>query len=253
MATDAVTVQPEVPKPEEPSVHLVARSPNEMQLATTGIALFLQQKIKQCDTESGELGDAAGVAATNGWKFDTLERHSKLAKQRGDFYRKVLAAVEAGYTIVPNFPIDLFAIRVRRTSPHRETSTSYSRDHAIRSSREQEPQILEAGEGRYVSPLTSGNVSQYQEQTTQGKEITKYSYSPTDFQEIAFPIEAARPEVMSAAAEAMALKCFDAIGICPQMRNGDPLIIGQILSRTRGFSRKTVSFLIAWHLDLRTL
>lgn len=62
---------------------------------------------------------------------------------------------------------------------------------------------------------------------------------------------------MSATQEAMASKIFDQIGISPQgkVRQADPLIIGQILGERSGYSgeRKTASFLIAWHLDLRAL
>jgi hypothetical protein len=46
---------------------------------------------------------------------------------------------------------------------------------------------------------------------------------------------------------------FDTIGICPPQRKGDPLIIGQIMMPGPRWNRETVSFLIAWHLDLRTL
>lgn len=64
---------------------------------------------------------------------------------------------------------------------------------------------------------------------------------------------------MNATAEAMALKVFDQIGICQPTRNagitrkGDPLIIGQILGKREGWSQKCVSFIIAWHLNLKDL
>lgn len=72
----------------------------------------------------------------------------------------------------------------------------------------------------------------------------------------------ARPEIMTATAEAMALRLFDQIGICDQNAGqhrrrgkGDPLIIGQILMKASKYGdiTKPVNFLIAWHLDLRTL
>jgi hypothetical protein len=254
MADEALAVQERNAEIEVPQVHLVARNPNEMALAKTSLTLFLRQKVQQCDAESNELGDAAGVASENGWKFDTLAKYSKLAMQRGDFYRKALAAVEAGFTIVPNFPIDLFAVRVKRSHPKPQRGTSvYSQGNAMQGVHAEEPQILSPGEGRYVNPLQLGRTGDYKDKNSKGEEITKYFFNTTDFQDIAFPIEAAREEVMSATAEAMALKVFDAIGICPQTRNGDPLIIGQILSHKKNHSQKTISFLIAWHLDLRTL
>ena len=61
--------------------------------------------------------------------------------------------------------------------------------------------------------------------------------------------------MMNATQEAMALRVFDQVGISPQgsVRAADPLIIGQILGHKEGYKRKTISFLIAWHLDLRSL
>lgn len=250
-------IQPATPIIENPplaDVHLVARNPNEMALAKSNLELWLKEKIGQCDQEASELFEATEVARTNGWRFDTLNRHANLARRRGEFYRKVAAAVDAGYTIVPNFPIDCFAVRVKRESPRPERATStYSRDHAMRNARDVVPQILPAGEGKYVSPSPTGRVGEYQDKQKDGKEITKYFFNVTDFTDIQFPIEAARPEVMDATAEAMALRVFEQIGICPQSRKGDPLIIGQVLGPKVGFTQKQVSFLIAWHLDLRTL
>lgn len=236
-----------------PSVHLVARDPQQMAMAKTNLAAWLRGKIQQCTTEARELGDAAGEAVTNGWKADTLDRHEKLAKKRVDFYTKVLAAVDAGYTIVPNFPLDLFAIRVnRKTPPPKQYTSGYSTEGAMQSAKEIQAQVLPVEEGRYVGTMPYGLKGDYEEESG-GKNVTKYFFSVTDFTQIEFPIEAARTEVMSATAEAMALRVFDQIGICPQTRKGDPLIIGRILGPGKRWSRKEVSFLIAWHLDLRTL
>lgn len=236
-----------------PSVHLVARDPRQMEMARTNLAAWLRGKVQQCVTEARELGDAAGEAVSNGWNAETLDRHEKLAKKRVDFYSKVLAAVDAGYTIVPNFPLDLFAVRTNRKAPPIERSESgwHERDAISRAS-VIEAQILPANEGRYVGTMPQGSTGRYEDESS-GKKITKYFFDATDFTEIEFPIEAARTEVMSATAEAMALRVFDQIGICPQTRKGDPLIIGKILGPGRRWSRKEVSFLVAWHLDLRTL
>lgn len=236
------------------SVHLVARNPNEMALAKTGLELWLRGKVQSCDVEHEELRTAASEAAEHGWKTDTLTRHEGLAKKRGDFYRKVLAAVGAGYTIVPNFPIDVFAVRVKRPRPPREISTSTrSQRNATQAANEIKAPGIPQDEGRYVGAMPMGTVGSYPTKDSSGKEIEKYFFETNDYTEIEFPIEAARPEVMTATAEAMALRVFDEIGICPQSRKGDPLIIGTVLSPKVGYSQKRVSFLIAWHLDLRTL
>jgi predicted transcriptional regulator len=234
----------------EDSVHLIARNPNEMALARTNMEQWLRHKIAACEREENELFAALEKAMSAGWDADTLKRHSALAEKRTRFYRKALIAVEAGYTLVPNFPIDVFAMRVKRSSPPRHDEVSnYSTPRA----HVPEPSSLPAGEGRYVSGETvRGRKGDYIE-TKDGKEIKKYFFTTTDYSEVEFPIAAAQAEVMTATQEAMALKVFDAIGICPPQRKGDPLIIGQIMMPGPRWNRRTVSFLIAWHLDLRTL
>lgn len=239
---------------EVPQVHLVARNPNEMALAKTSLELFLVQKIAQCDSEANDLFAAYEEALRHKWKSSTFRAHGNLAKRRGDFYRKVKMAVEAGYTIVPNFPIDVFAVRVKRTTPRSHTAEStWDQPTATSNARDVSADSLPGGEGRFVSNLPAGIPGSYQKELKDGKKETRYFFETTEFQDVAFPIEAARVEVMSAAAEAMALKVFDQVGICPQTRKGDPLIIGKILGPKIGYTQKEVSFLIAWHLDLRTL
>lgn len=237
-----------------PDVHLVARNPHEMALAKSSLTMWLQQKIKQCDGETDELGEAAETAKRNKWQWKTLQNHCNLAKRRGDFYRKVLGAVDAGFTIVPNFPIDLFAVRVKRTSPKwTQGISTYSQGHARANTPDIKPDSLVLGVGKYVSNVPTGTAGDYQEKKKDGTEVTKYFFTSTDFTDIQFPIECARPAVMNATAAAMALRLFDGVGICPQSRRGDPLIIGQVLGPKVGYSQKVISFLIAWHLDLRTL
>jgi hypothetical protein len=238
-----------------PQVHLMARNANEMALANSSIRMWLQQKIAQCDGETDELAVAAETAQRNKWQSKTLIAHCNLAKRRGDFYRKALAAVNAGFTIVPNFPVDLFAVRVKRDTPPRNlASNSTYKWSGKRPAHDPSPETLPLGEGRYVSgSQVIGRSGDYKDKNSKGEEITRYFFNPTDFADVQFPIECARPEVMSASAAAMALRVFDGIGICPQTRRGDPLIIGQVLGPKVGYSQKILSFLIAWHLDLRTL
>lgn len=254
--TETGLVVPEAQKVECPSVHLYARNPNEMALAKGSLETWLKAKVGQCSSETEELAKALEVAMRNGWATATLRKHTNLASKRADFYRKCLSAVEDGYTLIPNFPIDLFAVRVRRTTP---LHSQYRSDSPYQSSgnnpaKNPEAEVLPLGEGRYVSGESIiGITGNYTTKDSSGKEIKKYFFDPTDFSEVAFPMEAAVAEVMDATAEALAKKIFDEVGICPQSRRGDPLIIGRILGPKVGYMQKEVSFLIAWHLDLRTL
>ena len=245
---------------ELPSVHLVARNTNEMELSRGRLLQWLTQKV---ETEKAELADvlhAFEIAHKNKWSSSTLERQAKRCADRVQFYTKILTAVAAGFTIIPNFPVDYFAVRVQRPNPRAqlaEIKNASEYEDASTQVTDEEPQILPPGDGRYVNPsqlVKRSSLTEKDEKT--GKEsLTKLAW-PTSFADLVFPVECARPEIMSATAEAISLKLFDAIGICPQGTvNADPLIIARILQKKYSGhqERKMVSFLLAWHLDLRTL
>lgn len=237
----------------EPSVHLVARNPQEMALSRNSLLDWMTKKSELAATELRDIEEIREHARKSKWRVSSLDRQTKLAKQRLNFYVKIRQTIEAGYTIVPNFPIDLFAIRVKRQTPNaKSTESSYS----VTNVRDEKPEHLPAGEGRYVSPNQLVRDSTYTEKNSKGEDVKRYVQVAADLQEVAFPLTAARVEVMQATSAAMALRLFDQIGICPQrVRRGDPLIIGQISMPTPGgyADPQIVSFLIAWYLDLRTI
>jgi hypothetical protein len=66
----------------------------------------------------------------------------------------------------------------------------------------------------------------------------------------------AKPQIMHATSDAMALKIFDEIGVIPNYRRKvDPIIIGAIYrpDATAKQYWEPVSFLIAWHLRTETI
>jgi len=256
MADEALVVQEEqrVEQPEQ-IVHLVARNPVEMAKAKGDLQTWLEKKVAAMTAEGKELEAARNHAKKSKWNYAALAKHAALTLKRVEFYKKALTAVQAGYTLVPNFPVDVFAIRVKRhTPPNSLANDSTSQWSGQRPTHDPRPEALPVGEGRYVSgSLVGGRSGEYKDKNSKGEEITKYFFHPTDFAEVTFPMEAARVEVMSAASEAMAMKCFDSLGICPQTRKGDPLIIGKVLGPKIGYTQREISFLIAWHLNLTTL
>lgn len=244
--------------PETPIVHLVARNPAEMQAAQNGLAVWLRNKLSAVELEVRELNAALNEARANNWSTAPLTRQRNKAVGQEAFYFKLLTAVEAGYTIIPEFPVDVFAIRVTRSGVRAKDATSiYTSGHPeIENER---PDIAAVGEGEYKNPLQMVVQGEYKEQRGDKQVDVRFTQA-TDFQdEIVFPLQVARPVVMNATAQAMALKVFDQIGICLPTRNagrarkGDPLIIGQILGRREGWSQKCISFFIAWHLNLDEL
>jgi hypothetical protein len=245
---------------EMPAVHLVARNPAEMQAAQLDLAAWLRGKLRSLHAEIEELSAALNEAARNGWRMEPLQRQLNKADQEERYYQKMLLAVEAGYTIVPEFPIDVFAIRVKRkhvTGDIAETNLSYH--NPANDIAPQRSDLPCAGEGRYESPTAKMRGGERKEDDGKGgQKLIRFAFTD-DWGDIVFPLRAARPAVMNATAQAMALKVFDQIGICQPVRNAgvmrapDPLIIGQILGHRRGWTQKCASFIIAWYLNVEDL
>lgn len=247
-SSEAITVVNETPLAStEPLVHLVARNPVEMRDAQEGLKQWLTQKLASVDTDIADYQASLDQATKNKWNKRGLQKAVNQSLGLRMFYEKILAAVKAGYTIIPEFPIDLFAIRVERTYPVSErTTSSWKGGQPV----PVEPcEILPEGEGEYVSNVPETTTGQY----TKADGQTAYYRDSTNLQDVVFPLRAARAEVMSATAEAMARRVFDEIGICPATKKADPLIIGRILAPKKGYTQKSVGFLIAWHLNLNEL
>jgi hypothetical protein len=239
-----------------PRLHAVAVNATEMAAANTEIRSYVEVKIAALAGELADVRESMNIAAEKGWAPGALERMEKRLSTQKLYYEKLVMALDAGYTLVPNMPCDQFAIRVSRTRPevkaiHRHSD--YGKPNG--SMRDEREQLLPAGEGRYESPIQTINTTRATE-TLDGGKTTRWHVTiiPTGFAAIDFPLAAAVPVVMTATQAAMALRLFDRIGIVPQSvrRDADPIVLGQIVRRW-GSRERVTSFLIAWHLDLRTL
>lgn len=247
--------------PEPFDFHLVATNPEAMAACQQNLAQWLGVKVSDCTTEVQDLSDALDIAIVKGWGTEQLSRQHKRAQDRLKYYSKLKAAVDAGFCIVPNFPVDFFAIRVNKQTPkthYREIHNASDYQDAAMNIPDEKPTTLAIGEGRYVSPVqTVKRQTARSPDAKTGKDIVTKSAWASAFRDVTFPLVAARPEVMDATGNAMGLNIFDAIGICPPQRRGDPLIIGKIFGMKSGWgssvNQQEVSFLIAWHLDLRVL
>lgn len=250
---------------EHATMHLVARNPEEMKAAQSDLARFLNFKLGTIEAEFKDLNAALNEARKQGWATGALTRARDRTAKLEAYYFKMLKAVEAGFVMIPDFPIDVFAIRVKRKHVRAKTTESINSWRHPRIPGEQ-TDMPAAGEGEYKNPSQTVRYSTYKE-TKDGHEIEHKFTEAVEWQdEIVFPMVAARPEVMNATAQAMALKVFDQIGICRPIEHrddnrtfaasgaGDPLIIGQILRRRGGYQQpKVASFIIAWHLNLEDL
>lgn len=258
MEETSVVVATETKVEKVPQVHLVARDPQQMAAAQSDLTIWIERKLSAVKTELTELETARDYAKAHKWNYKALAGQANKARHAVNYYDKMLLAVKAGFTLVPNFPIDVFAIRVGRLFPNAPTTVNKAQNYSpsFYDPDNERPDTKPAGEGDYVSP-TGGETTTQRYDTTDAKGVVTHHAEQwrTEFADVEFPLVAARPVVMDATRQAMALKIFDQIGICPPVRKGDPLIIGQILLPPLNWrdAKKTASFLIAWHLDLNVL
>lgn len=236
------------------NLEVSAFTPHEMLNANQALIAWCEQKIAAVKSEASELLAAFKQAVEKKWKSSTLKRHADLAAKRVTFYEKIKVALEEGFYIVPNFPVDLFAIRTERAFPARKLVIGTYKASGWHF--KQPAQLLPAGEGEYkpTDPLVTTSVDTHKEGD---KTVTKYIEQATEWGDIEFPVQMAKPKIMEAVSRAMALKIFDQFGLFSQTA-GDPIIVGEIIDpRSAGYqahnNKRRVSFIIAWRLDTKDL
>ena len=238
---------------EGDNFELSATNPVEMVQCHAAAIEWCKRKIMAVQNEAKELSDAYENAVAKKWKSEVLKRHAGLAKKRVTFYEKILAAFEAGYYIVPNFPVTLFAIRTKAEKPKRMWARLPW--HGAKNF-EQSAQVLPKGEGEYQNPQPVVK-QDYQSMLSDPKMGDTWAFTAEQWDEKEYPANMPRLHVMEAATKAMDAKIFDEVGFLPQdhKRNPDPLLIGRILDPKPVASgyRNAVCFIIGWHIDTRTL
>lgn len=266
--------------PVVPETHLVARSPAEMEAARGDMKTWLEQKLTTIERDIVEANAALNEARRNGWNTATFTSARNRLVDDETYYNKILAAVEAGHTIIPEFPIEVFAIRQHKADkqpPQTYRGSVASSDTHL--GRAAESDCPPAGVGEYRNPLPETHSNTWENRAPGAQErgeprwYTNVTRTGRPVGPISFPSMTARSPIMRATAEAMKEKVFDQIGVClpvqkaakgrvirPQPRRrqmnaavGDPLIIGQVLRKNEGGKQRCVSFIIAWHLNLNDL
>jgi hypothetical protein len=223
-----------------------ARTPRQMATAQQRLVAWSVAKLANIDQEIAITNDSLFAAEeakirTAGWKsqLSTLKR-----KRR--YYSKIYEALADGYAIVPDFPINVIAVRTKRTMP-KDTG----KPHLYRSSAQdaEVSQELDVGMGEYVNPTP---VVYEDKEIREDKEVTVYK-KDAYFQELELPLRFVRPQVLRRLGQTLRRKVFDSIGVLPDTRrNADPMIIGTIEMK-EGYKRKRVSFLIQWWVPTESL
>jgi hypothetical protein len=233
---------------EQPADFTVfATNPADMIGAQRSMILWCARKIQAEKLEMVEAQTNLDAAKANKWSHAAWAKQVKLRVDRIEFYKKIKMALEAGYYIVPPFPVDTFAIRVKnQRSPRGVWSTSRWRNSHV-----QKEDLLPAGEGHYVSPTPLLERQNFPDKDFSGKEIMKTHWRPLEFRAADFPFKLAKAEIMEATRAAMALKVFDRMGALPAARAPDPIICGEIIMPHN--RNQSVTFFVSWWLDTRTL
>ncbi len=231
---------------------VIAHRPEEMRAAQEKTIAWAKAQLQEAQAEILAAELALESARSHKWRLEGFKRHVIEPKKKAEFYEKMVTALEQGYVIVPNFPVDIFAIRTKRDVPTGEaTSMSWARYL-------QKSERPASGEGEYVDSQPKIEHETWKENNKEGKEVEKHSFYPTQFLPVDFPVKLVAPQILDATARAMALKVFDELGILPERRQltrrsgVDPMVLGQLVYR-RGNTERRVSFLVAWWLSARDL
>lgn len=221
---------------------VIANNAHEMAAAQSQIAEWAETKARDARAHETEMTEALEKARKNGWGTTALVNAARLAKKHREFYHKIAAAVRLGYVVVPTFPLDVFAIRTKRTSPLPKLTTHRWGLHG------QSSESLPSGEGRYVS-ATPNVVQEYSVvKNSKGEDVKREEFWADSFRDVVLPFEAVKPRVMDDVSRAMAANLFDEVGITAKATRADPMVIGQVIFR-KGSVDHRVSFLISWWLD----
>jgi hypothetical protein len=245
--------------PETMPTAVVALTQDQMAAAQATLVAWCDERIAEAETEAREMNDIGFVAKERGFSANSAAVRERKAKARMVFYGKVRLAIEAGYVIVPNFPVNIFAIRTNRKAPSGEmTRDSYGhRDHF-----EQGAPGLPVGDGRNVSNVAIADRTTDRVPVKPGSTEmeTEYIAWPVDFDdrfELGMPVHLVRPQILESTSEAMEKLLFDEFGLvrddARMTRSGrakasDPIIVGRIIDRRNG---RMFSFFVAWWLDKR--
>jgi hypothetical protein len=226
-------------------VQLVATNADQMRVCQQQLVEWFGAKLTTAREEFRDASDAQLACQNAGMKTAALTNMLRKAEKRIIYYEKCAEAVKAGYTLVPTFPVEIFAVRTKRRRPD------------VMQPRSEAPKV---GEGEYFDDRAVGH-------WRPGKlENERSRWVPDEFNDVIdFPLQLAKAEIIDAARAAMQLKVFDELGFTadsevttPERRvvsgRGDPMLFGIIRHHARNaYIDRATMFLIAWYIDTRKL
>ena len=239
---------------DEPrELQLIAYSRDQMALAQTKLVGWAQRKIAEYQEQVQNASLAKTAALAGNFNTAPFQKMLTRAATMVEFYEKVEAALAAGYTIIPDLPVDVFSIRTMKSRP-KPMASKWSNDTRAQTS--ESPPI---GHGDYVDsdPLSAHTRTEYIEDSKTKDLNPQRIFAAVEFRDVIdFPMSMAKAEIMEEVDAAMQHKVFDEIGVLPNRRiqKKDPVVVGIIKDpRSSAYSKRRLMFLIAWYLDTATL
>ncbi len=231
----------------ETDLSLVALTPGDMTPTQHALSGWCTRKVAALEAEFKELEEHQLIAQSNGWKLSALNAALNRTTKRIDYYRKMQIAVDEGYVLVPNFPAEIMAVRVREDRGPGQKVADYSYSGAFNATAAQLP----AGEGRYVDDDLPVRDESTETVDANGKDTKARRFVADSYnEEIDMPFKGVKPAVLDAVGRAMALKVFDRISLV-RNQGTDPIFVGELLD-PRGNDRRC-TFFLAWWLNTADL
>jgi hypothetical protein len=243
---------------DEENIFVAASTLEEMNAAQKNLIIWAGKKIEKLKDELKAAEVNLELAKKRKWATEPFKRIVALATKKGQYYEKIRAALEAGYTIIPDMPMDIFAIRTTKKSPSKNYATTSTQYGGGASPNDQVSNSPALGTGKFVSPQAFIQTRAYEKKDDKGNITPMEKAWATEFDEaIDFPFKMAKPSVLNATAKALGQKFFDEIGGAPsrqQARKGDPMVIGRIFYGGKNpWQQKGISFLVTWFIDSKDL
>lgn len=222
---------------------VVATTRPAMVAAHQDIATWIQERRRKISAELEESKQALATARARKWGTDALARQVRSIEKHDVFLAKVCGAIEAGYSIVPNF--DLAALAVRTDKGAYGMSESRPVIGAAR---------LPAGQGEYVSPEPEMTSWQEEREWPDKSKRKVTIFQTTAHAPVDVPFALMKKDLADALHQAMQERLFDEIGIVRDAPRGDPVLVGRITHpKSARWNYRGVTFFVGWWFDVNVL
>lgn len=248
---------------EEDEVFVAARTVQEMSAAQAKLIKWAEQKMAKMKAEVEAAQTNLEIAKKRKWATEPFKRVVAAATKKFQFYEKTKAALDAGYTIIPDMPMDVFAVRTTKKNPSRNANSRNVQHGGQAWIEDQTTNNPALGEGKFVRPKAVEQARRWENKLSDSSANAMETRWAVEFMDdIDFPFRLAKPTVLNATAQALSEKIFDQIGVAPSTNGGsttrhrrakgDPMVIGRIFYR-QGYNEKGISFLVSWFIDSKDL